>query len=49
MSQSKERNNENYKHHNENEMNRPILPMSVNNLNTLLTYHLTERTFQRSQ
>ena len=31
---SNERNNENYKHRNENEMNRPILPMSMNNLNT---------------
>ena len=29
-----ERNNGNYKHRKENEMNRPILPMSMNNLNT---------------
>ena len=34
MSGSNERNNENYKHRNENEINRPILPMSMNNLNT---------------
>ena len=34
MSGSNERNNENYKHRNENEMNRPILRMSMNNLNT---------------
>ena len=34
MSGSNERNNENYKHRNENDMNRPILPMSMNNLNT---------------
>ena len=29
MSGSNERNNENYKHRNENEMKRPILPMCV--------------------
>ena len=34
MRGSNERNNENYKHLNENEINRPILPMSMNNLNT---------------
>ena len=34
MSGSNERNDENYKHRNENEINRPILPMSMNNLNT---------------
>ena len=34
MSGSNERNNENYKHRNENGMKRPILPMSVNNLRT---------------
>ena len=33
MSGSNERNNEKYKHHNENEMNRPILPMSMKNSN----------------
>ena len=31
---SNERNNGNCKHRNENEINRPILPMSMNNLNT---------------
>ena len=34
MSGSSERNNENYKHRNENEMSKPILPISMNNLNT---------------
>ena len=34
MSGSNERNDENYKHRNENEMNRPILMVSMNNLNT---------------
>ena len=34
MSGSNERNNENYKHRNENGMKRLILPMSVNNLRT---------------
>ena len=34
MSGSNERNNENYKHRNENKMNKPILPISMNNLNT---------------
>ena len=34
MSGSNDRNNENYKHRNENEINRPILPMSMNKLNT---------------
>ena len=33
MSGSNERNNEKYKHRNENEMNRPILPMSMKNPN----------------
>ena len=34
MSGSNERNNRNYKHRNENEMNRLILPIIMNNLNT---------------
>ena len=34
MSGSNERNDENYKHRNENEMNRLILMVSMNNLNT---------------
>ena len=34
MSGSNGRNNENWKHRYENEINRPILPMSMNNLNT---------------
>ena len=34
MSGSNERNNENYKNRNENEINRPILVMSEYNLNT---------------
>ena len=56
MSGSNERNDENYKHRNENEMNRPILMVSMNNLNTEInttkknqTYYLTDRTTQRSQ
>ena len=50
MSGSNERKNKNYKHRNENEINRPILPMSMNDLNTEInttkkksqTYHLTD-------
>ena len=51
MSGSNERNNKNYKDRNENEINRPILPMSMNDLNTEInttkkkknqTYHLTD-------
>ena len=34
MSGSNERNNRNYKQRNENEMNRLILPIIMNNLNT---------------
>ena len=34
MSVSNERNNEKYKHRNENEMNRPIPPMGMKNPNT---------------
>ena len=52
---SNERNNENYKHRKENEMNRAIIPMSMSNLNMETnttkknqTYHLTDRTTQRS-
>ena len=34
MSGSNERNNENDKHRNENEINRPILPLIMNSVNT---------------
>ena len=33
MSGSNERHDENYKYHNENEMNRSTLPMTINNQN----------------
>ena len=59
MSGPDEINNENYKHCNENEINSPILLMSMNNLNTEInaththkknqTFRLTDRTTQKSQ